>query len=194
LPRGRPRAAADTGSDFIRIAQGGIGLVDGYDAPIGKRGMEKQFTRLGSFGSPKGDTPFGGLGGEKPDVVVVNLGTNDGNRNEKNPAPMTVFRDATPPFWASCEDLPRRDHPRSGAVQPQWGQKRGDPAGCGAPCSTTGDQRTRTVSTDGWVNPDPAGGDIAPDWSHPTDAGHEKLARRMTQVLTETFSLKETKP
>ncbi|MBC8136898.1 MAG: hypothetical protein H8F28_13520, partial [Fibrella sp.] len=33
-----PKSATATGYEYARIAQGGIGLVDGYNSPIGQRG------------------------------------------------------------------------------------------------------------------------------------------------------------
>jgi lysophospholipase L1-like esterase len=189
-----PKAARESGSEFVRVAQGGIGLVDGFDAPIGKRGMEKQFFQLGAFGTPLGFTPFVGFRDENPDVIVVNLGTNDGNKNEKNPAPMDVFRDRYASFLGELRktylastilalELFNRNGAKNDAIRQAVAKH----------TETAKDQNVHCVSTDGWVNPNPAGGDIAPDWSHPTDQGHAKLAARMTEVLRNHSIRKETK-
>lgn len=179
-----PRAAAAAGCEYARIAQGGIGLVDGYDAPIGRRGMEKQFGMLGAFGSARGDAPFAGWADERPDIVVVNLGTNDADSNEKNPAPLDVFRDRYVGFLTTL----RARYPAATILVLEPFNRNGGK--CKAVreaverhTTVTGDRRAFCISTEGWVNP--AGGDIAPDWSHPTDQGHGKLARRMTEALRE---------
>jgi lysophospholipase L1-like esterase len=189
-----PKAALESGSEFVRVAQGGIGLVDGFDAPIGKRGMEKQFFQLGAFGTPTGFTPFVGFQDEKPDVIVVNLGTNDGNKNEKNPVPMDTFRDRYAAFLGELRsrypaatilalELFSRNGAKNDAIRQAVAKH----------TETTSDRRVYCVSTDGWVNPNPTGGDIAPDWSHPTDRGHAKLATRMAEVLRTYSRRKETK-
>jgi lysophospholipase L1-like esterase len=188
-----PRAATTVGCDHTRIAQGGIGLVDGYDAPIGKCGMEKQFFQLGAFGSPKGDTPYAGFAVDRPSLIVVNLGTNDGNKNEKNPVTMGVFRERYAAFLKALRtiypntpilalELFNRNKDKCEAIRQAVAQT----------VRETEDERFRVISTDGWVNPNPVGGDIAPDWSHPTDQGHAKLAQRMADVLRENLSPKET--
>jgi lysophospholipase L1-like esterase len=156
--------------------------------------MEKQFFQLGAFGSPKGDTPYAGFAVDRPSLIVVNLGTNDGNKNEKNPVPMDVFQERYAAFLKALRttypntpilalELFNRNKDKCEAIRQAVAQTVRD----------TGDARLRVISTDEWVNPNPAGGDIASDWSHPTDQGHAKLARRMADILTETLIAKETK-
>jgi hypothetical protein len=107
-------------------------------------------------------------------------GTNDGNRNKKNSAPVEVFRDRHASFLG---DL-RNTYPKATLVAPELFNRNGAKndairQAVALHAEATSDTCVRSVSTEGWVNPDPAEGDITPDWSHPADQGHRRLAIRM---------------
>ncbi|HLL89154.1 MAG TPA: GDSL-type esterase/lipase family protein [Tepidisphaeraceae bacterium] len=180
-----PASADAAGLEHARVAQGGIGLVSGYDAPAGKTGMEDQFFKLDRFGSPNGGKPYPPEGEQKPSIIVINLGTNDGNKNEKNPVPMDVFQARYVGFLKKLRDR----YPDATILALElFNTYAGDKnkairAAVSAFQDEAKDTNVHFVSAKGWVNPDPKGGDIKPDWSHPTDQGHAKLTKKMAEVL-----------
>lgn len=176
-------ASEALGADCVRIAQGGIGLCDGFEAPLGTRGMERQFAKLGAVGSPLAEREW--TGAEDPAVVVVNLGTNDGNRNHAKPVPMDVFRARYAGFLKTL----RTRYPKPPILALELFNSYASEK-CAAIrgavedyAKASGDARVHCVSAKGWVNPDPKGGDIKPDWSHPTDQGHAKLAAKAAEAI-----------
>jgi lysophospholipase L1-like esterase len=179
-----PASADSAGLEHDRIAQGGIGLVSGFDAPAGKVGMEEAFFKLGQFGSPGGNNSYPAEADRQPTLIVINLGTNDGNRNEKNPVPMDVFQQRHVGFVTKL----RERYPDATILALQLfntlaREKNEAIEAAVQQVNAGGDKNVHYVSTHGWVDPNPKGGDIAPDWSHPTDQGHHKLTAKMAEVL-----------
>lgn len=172
-------ASEAIGADSYRVAQGGIGLCDGYKAPLGTRGMEKQFSMKGPFGSAAGAQPYDGE--ERPSLIVIHLGTNDGNRNEDRPVPMAVFSERYAGFLRAV----RARFPAAPILAFElFNSYASDKNTAIADAvSAVDDPGIHLIPTKGWVNPDPTGGDIAADWSHPTDQGHRKLAERAAAAI-----------
>lgn len=162
------------GCDHTQIAQCGITLSDGYiqwfpNAP--KRGMQIQyFLQKEPNLNPN---PAWDFRAYIPNVVVINLGTNDGLLH----VPPKLFEQNYRGFLQQI----REKYPNTvvAAMRPVNGAYAEQIAAAVAGTSED-DDHIHYIDTTGWLTP---GSDFAPDGYHPSDEGQRKIAARLTPIL-----------
>lgn len=162
------------GCEHTQIAQCGITLSDGYvqwfpNAP--KRGMQIQyFLQKEPNLNPN---PAWDFRAYIPNVVVINLGTNDGLLH----VPPKLFEQNYRGFLQQI----REKYPNTvvAAMRPVNGAYAEQIAAAVAGTSED-DDHIHYIDTTGWLTP---GSDFAPDGYHPSDEGQRKIAARLTPII-----------
>ena len=160
------------GCDHTQIAFSARALTSGYGCAGDKAGLDTQYFRLKNF-NHLGDTPPASWDfSYTPRVIVINLGQNDQCGSEPD-AVMTAS-------YASFVRRLRAKFPRAQivALRPFGGPYEAAIRRAVEALNRTGDVRVHFMNTTGWLNP----ADFV-DGTHPTEAGHRKVAQRLAPLL-----------
>jgi lysophospholipase L1-like esterase len=165
-------AAEAVGCDHVQVAFSGVALATGFGFFGDRTGFDSWYFRLKNCNHPSDNAPWGFT--YEPQLVVVNLGTND-MKDGKRPGDAEFA--AT---FASFLRAIRAKLPRALLVgmRPFGGFVAGGIARAIADLNADGDARAHYIDTSGWLD--------AADFSdgiHPTVAGHAKAAKLLSAAL-----------
>ena len=167
-------AAEALGCDHTQIAQSARALTTGYGCADEKTGMDKQYFRLKNFGYAAEQPPvLWNFSAYTPQIVVINLGQNDGCGNE----PDETFTASYIQFVRNVRaKLPKA---QIVALRMYGGGRFGeDTRKAVAALNAGGDARVHFVSTEGWLGK----ADFS-DGVHPNAQGNIKAAMRLAPAL-----------
>ncbi|MCQ6562746.1 SGNH/GDSL hydrolase family protein [Paenibacillus mendelii] len=170
-------AAEQLQADHTQIAYSGICLVDGVKcASPNEIGMSKQYFKLHTVEVP--DSPTWSFTGRQPDMVVVNLGTNDYN----NGVTAEVFQEQ----YAAFIQRIRSHYPAAAIlVLGTLADMLTEPTiQAVQQVAAAGDVNVHFIDTKGWVD---AGLPDFEDQLHPSDYGHEKIAGKLVTIIRELW-------
>ncbi|MCQ4088668.1 SGNH/GDSL hydrolase family protein [Saccharibacillus sp. JS10] len=164
-------------ADHTQIAYTGICLVDGISCNgLPPSGMSEQYFKLETLDyaqSPAWDTAK-----SVPDVVVINIGTNDARANIDS----HTFQATYVEFLEKLRQI----YPRTQLVVllPLNGYMNKESREAATIRQKAGDQKLHIIATNGWLSE--AAGDYT-DQLHPSAQGNIKMAERLTQELKTTL-------
>ena len=187
--------AEKLGCDHSQIAIAGIGLLDGrpnYVSPT--TGMAWQYFKATSDLSRR-DVPDWDFSRDKPDLIAINLGTNDDSKGVK---------DAD--FGEGLADFIRKIHAKRPGVPiivlEPFGvfRKNGDGriwtrfleegiANAVRKCNVNGDANVHICSTHGWLTATTAA-PLLGDNAHPNESGNQILAAKLAEALQQYFQFR----
>jgi hypothetical protein len=168
-------------ADRAIISYPGTTLVNGYHLNFNGMpaiGMEVQYTKVNTSSlTPATTDPINkswNFTDYTPDLVVINIGTNDGNGAG---VPSTKFQTS----YLNFLKLIRGKYPKAQifALRTFGGYMETQTQTSVTQLVNGGDTRLHYVNTKGWL----ASSDFASDGLHPTDAGHVKVAAKIVAVL-----------
>lgn len=166
------------GADHTQIAYPGITLSQGYHYDWNKYpGMETLYFKLQQADRCVDETcaanPLWDFSKYTAKIVVVNIGTNDGN----NSVPSATFQSRYTTFLQNV----RAKYPSAEifAMRPFNGAYQAETQAAVSARLNAGDGRLHYIDTTGWL--------VAPedftDWLHPNDVGHIKVTNRLMPIL-----------
>ena len=167
--------------NHTQISYSGITLVDGYHytysgAP--QRGQIYQYFIMQEPNSPMSNVHWN-FANYTPQVVVINLGTNDGGLG----VPSGIFQTNYATFLQKI----RAKFPKATilALRPFRGYYATEIHNAVNEANSAGDQDVRYIDTTGWISCSPCGAncDTYDSW-HPTVAGHQKIAALLAPILS----------
>jgi lysophospholipase L1-like esterase len=165
-------AAEAVGCDHVQVAFSGVALATGFGFFGDLTGFDSWYFRLKNCNHASDNQAWGFT--YEPQLVVVNLGTND-MKDGKRPSDAEFAATYAAFLRAIRARLP---HAMLVGMSPFGGFVAGGIARAIADLTAAGDARTRFVDTSGWLE----SGDYS-DGIHPTVAGHAKAAARLTTAL-----------
>ena len=156
------------GCEHVQIAYPGIALVDGYGVNTIKTGTNTQYYKLQDISYS--NAPDWDFSTYTPKIVVINIGTNDGN------TPNDLYQSTYLAFLGKIRDRFPDAHivvlvPHTGAHKAQ------DSAAYFAQVAA-GDTKVHFINASGWLQASDEN-----DGLHPSDAGHAKFARLLEPLL-----------
>lgn len=154
------------GVRHTQIAQGGACLVVAADGCVG---LERQFLKL----NPNSTTPDWNFSRYQASAVVINLGTNDVGHGVHTPEFQTSYTNllrSVRSKYPGAAVFALETFTRRFAAQTQAAVKT---------LNDGGDAKVFYVDTEGWLS----GSDLS-DSVHPNDAGHIKIADRLTPIIS----------
>jgi len=159
------------GTEHTQIAYPGINLASGYGRIKGT-GMDQQYQKSRSLKYP--DAPEWNFQKYRPDIVVINLGTNDNN----NKVPDSVFTRS----YVSLMKFIRSKFPETKilAMRTFLGIKVQPTINAVKQMTKEGDKNIFYLDTSGWLTPKT--GDYN-DTAHPSDSGQIKAGRLLVETL-----------
>lgn len=160
------------GADHTQIAFSARALTSGYGCAGDKAGLDTQYFRLKNFNHLTDAPPIPWDFSYTPRVVVINLGQNDQCGSE----PEAVM---TASYVGFVRKL-RAKFPRAPvvALRPFGGPYEAAIRRAVETLNAAGDDRVQLMDTTGWLDK----ADFV-DGIHPTEAGHQKVARRLAFLL-----------
>lgn len=164
-------AAETLGCDHVQIAFSGVALVSGFGFFKDRTGFDTWYFRLMNCNHADTD-PWDFT--YQPDLVVVNLGTNDVQAG-KRPSDESFAISYRAFLGAIRARLPGSDLV---AMRPFGGFQTAGIRNAVAAMAADGDRRVHFIDTEGWLKADGFA-----DGIHPTVAGHALVAARLAQEL-----------
>lgn len=173
-------------ADWSLVSFSGHGIISGYtatgDGPVTSQRVPDYYDLFGHsfswFGSQSADQVKWDFSAFEPDVIVINLGTNDDSYTLNQPERRVAYRDA---YVAFLKDL-RGHNPNAKLVCALgiMGDRLYTMVDAAVKCYTeeTGDENVACV----YLFQQSAADGYAADW-HPTAKTHEKAATRMAEQL-----------
>lgn len=166
-------AAEKLGYEHTQIAQSGMGLVDQWSGGsyiANKAGLSKQFFKLKNADS--GDDTAYDFSGPEPDMVVINVGTNDKTFN----VPSETYQTAYTQFLADI----RSKYPTADIYAQRLfnGVYAAETQGAVNTRRAAGDSKVHYIDTTGWLSD----ADYI-DGTHPNESAHVKLADKLAAIL-----------
>lgn len=166
-------AAEKLGYEHTQIAQSGMGLVDQWSGGsyiANKAGLSKQFFKLKNADS--GDDTAYDFSGPEPDMVVINVGTNDKNFN----VPSDMYQSAYTEFLAGI----RSKYPNAELYAQRLfnGVYAAETQAAVNARQAAGDSKVHYIDTTGWLSD----ADYI-DGTHPNESAHVKLADKLAAIL-----------
>ncbi len=165
-------AAEAVGCDHVQVAFSGVALRTGFGFFGDRTGFDSWYFRLKNCNHAADNQPWGFA--YQPQLVVVNLGTND-MKDGKRPSDGDFAVTYADFLRAIRARLPRA---MLVGMRPFGGFVAGGVARAIAGLTAAGDARVRYVDTSGWLE----SGDFS-DGIHPTVAGHAKAAALLAAAL-----------
>jgi lysophospholipase L1-like esterase len=164
-------AAEELGCDHAQIAFSGVALVTGFGFFGDKTGFDTYYFRLMNCNNKSTDLwDFSSI----PQMVVVNLGTND-MKDGKRPTDSEFAVSVAGFLSAIRAKLPRAELV---AMRPFGGFQVGGVRQAVDELAKAGDKQVHYVDTTGWLEK----ADFS-DGIHPTIEGHAKAAKRLAEAL-----------
>ena len=156
-------------AEHTQIAYPGIDLVSGYHG----QGMDVQYKKERSFKFAAGKDWK--MKSYKPDLIVINIGTNDVN----NHVPPAVFQKSYEDFLCYL----RKQYPKADifVMQAFAGSMSAGSMAAVKSRNRSGDHKIHFITTKGWLQKGKA--DYT-DNIHPSASGHIKVARRLVPLLS----------
>lgn len=160
--------AESLNSEHTQIAFPGIALVDGYGVNNNKTGMGTQYFKLQDLNY--GASVNWDFSNYTAKIVVVNIGTNDGN------TPNDLYQSTYIAFLGNI----RTKFPAAHIVVlvPNGGAHRAQDSAAYQARVAAGDKNVHYINTTGWLK-----GVEMNDGAHPSDSGHVKLASLLKPLL-----------
>lgn len=154
------------GAEHTQIAYPGITLVSGY----GKGGMDDQYFRMGSPASIV--SPMWEMSKYTPDMIVINLGTNDNNKR----VPDSILQASYTTFLFNLRSI----YPKAQilAMRTFLGVKAAPTLAAVNARIAAGDNKLHYVDTDGWLTKADYG-----DGLHPSVEGQKKAAALLMPII-----------
>jgi GDSL-like Lipase/Acylhydrolase family/Carbohydrate esterase 2 N-terminal len=163
--------------EHTQIAQGGICLVDGIQCGSPNAiGMSKQFFKLQTVYFP--NSPAWNFSRYQANEVVINLGTNDNGYHDSD----ATFQSTYITFLQNI----RKEYPnaRIFVIRPFKGAKAAYALAAVRAINAAGDKSVEYIDTTNWItNAD------TNDGTHPSDAGHVKIANKLGPILAHYLGL-----
>ncbi len=156
--------------EHTQIAYPGIALVDGYGQNTVKTGMNTQYFKLQDISyTASANWDFSTY---VPKVVVVNIGTNDGETG----TPIATYQSTYVTFLGHL----RATFPNATMVVmvPHTGFMRAQDTAAYAAMVAGGDKKIHYINATGWLT---TADEV--DGLHPSDSGHAKLARLLRPLI-----------
>jgi lysophospholipase L1-like esterase len=165
-------AAEAVGCDHVQVAFSGVALATGFGFFGDRTGFDSWYFRLKNCNHSTDNQPWGFI--YEPQLVVVNLGTND-MKDGKRPGDAEFAATYAAFLRAIRAQLPRA---MLVGMRPFGGFVAGGIARAIADLTAAGDAKVRYIDTSSWLDP----GDFS-DGIHPIVAGHAKAAARLGAAL-----------
>jgi lysophospholipase L1-like esterase len=156
--------------EHTQIAYPGIALVDGYGVNSIKTGTSTQYFKLQDISYS--NSPDWDFSTYTPNIVVINIGTNDGN------TPNNLYQSTYITFLGNI----RKKFPNAHIVVmvPHTGAHSAQDSAAYLARVAAGDNKVHYINATGWVQ----GSTELTDGLHPSDSGHRKIARLLKPLIS----------
>ncbi len=166
------QSAEMLGADHTQIAFSGRALTTGYGCAEDKAALDTRYFQLKNFNHLKDDPQVAWKVDYQPQIVVINLGQND----QCGAEPAATFQASYESFIKKIRAKLPKAH--IVALRPFGGPYEKSVRAAVEATNAAGDKKVTFVDTTGWLQAT----DYV-DGTHPTEAGHDKVAAKLVGVL-----------
>ena len=171
------KTCADSNVDRVIVAQSGLTLVPDSNY-WWSNGMSTQYFKLDGDRKNGGDTAWN-TASYSPDIIVINIGTNDQGRIWQTASPTDITYDKLQSTMADFLKNLRNAHQNAEifVMKPLTVNMQTDLSNA---VTNANDSKIHWIDTTDWVSTE----DDCYDGLHPTDSAHTKIAEKLTAILT----------